>query len=746
LLQFRPLSHGAATDPIGEIVAAAGGSVSDRSRSGDDSGGSVARGGILRDDQALLDTALALADLAHDDPDVALQRVAGELRDLTGSRFCAIYALERDELLPLVVNDAGAFVTADVPAAIPVAASAIAGAVRGARGPHVIAREYGAPICRAGEDDAASFVSGLVLPMIVGRELTGVVELCDAVARDYDGEVPLATRLVTIAARAARWAVDARRATAHAVIADKVLEFGEVIARARTLDEFARPILEHLRAATGAEDCDLWKAEGDLLTCIGSVDSNGWDDDVVGDEWDLKDYPSYQSAAASLSVRVVSSLDDPNLTEVELDSFTRWGFRSNLCLPLLVEDELVGYIDVFDTRPRDYAECLDYVRTIGRLLAGAFQKILLVDQVETANRDLRTVLEISTALTSAKLFDEALSLLVRKAAAALDMPVCILNEYVEEIDALVARASYDALEGEAFDGTGVPRHLDDFPGDREILERGEVVVEQVSDPDLDPATRESMEEWNEKTCLNIPLIYKGDPIGLLMFLETREEKVLRRHELELARAVGEQAALAIHNARLSRTVREKTETDDATGLHHGRSFRQRAYEEIARARRHGLGLSLVLVEIDAYRKFSLTHGREAADELLASVAAIVRGAAHPHVDIAAHLGSGKFGLLLPCAPLDGDGAPADLDESIAEDGWIGPHPHGAAGVAERIRREVAALTVLDRGTGLDGAVTVSGGVSVFGEATRDSDALLDAATAALRTARETGGDRIELAR
>lgn len=67
--------------------------MSDRANGGGEAGGSVARGGILRDDQALLDTTLALADLAHDDPDLALQRIAGELRDLTGSRFCAIYAL-----------------------------------------------------------------------------------------------------------------------------------------------------------------------------------------------------------------------------------------------------------------------------------------------------------------------------------------------------------------------------------------------------------------------------------------------------------------------------------------------------------------------------------------------------------------------------------------------------------------------------------------------------------------------------
>jgi GAF domain-containing protein len=705
----------------------------------------VARGTIVRDDQALLETALALADLAHDDPDEALRRIAGELRDLTGSRFCAVYALERDGLLPLVVNDAGEFTTDRVPPSCPVAAVAIAAAVRRSRSAHVIARDYGAPICRTGQPDAAGFASGLVLPMIVGREVTGLVELCDSVPRRYDDEVPLAERLVTIAARAARWAVAARRAMAHAIIADKVLEFGEVIASARTLDEFARPILEHLRAATGAEDCDLWKTEGSLLTCIGSVDSNGWDEEVVGNEWDLADYPSYQSAAVSQSVRVVTSLDDPNLTEVELDSFTRWGFRSNLCLPLLVEDELVGYIDVFDKRERDYAECLDYVRTIGRLLAGAFQKILLVDQIETANRDLRTVLDISTALTSAKLFDEALTMLARKGTEALGMPVCIVNEYVEEIDALVARASYDALEGEAFDGTGVPRHLVDYPGDRAILEAGDIVVEQVSGPDLDPATRASMEEWGEKTCLNVPLVYKGDPIGLLMFLETREERQLERHEIELARALGEQAALAIHNARLSRVVREKKETDDATGLYNGRYFRQRAYEEIARARRHRLTLSLLLVEIDDYRRFNVGHDRAVALELLATVGGIVRGAAHPHVDIAAHLGSGKFGLLLPCAAIDGDGAPESLDESIAEDGWIGPHPHGAAGVGERIRREVAALTVLGAGTELAESVTVSAGMSAFGDTVSDSDTLLDAATDALQRARQAGGDRVEQA-
>jgi GGDEF domain-containing protein len=56
---------------------------------------------------------------------------------------------------------------------------------------------------------------------------------------------------------------------------------------------------------------------------------------------------------------VFASIDDPRLTEREREIYRRWDFGSELSIPLFSDDRLVGLIDIFDQRARDYAEHLD---------------------------------------------------------------------------------------------------------------------------------------------------------------------------------------------------------------------------------------------------------------------------------------------------------------------------------------------------------------------------------------------------
>ncbi len=66
-----------------------------------------------------------------------------------------------------------------------------------------------------------------------------------------------------------------------------------------------------------------------------------------------------------------------------------------------------------------------------------------------------------------------------------------------------------------------------------------------------------MEYWGEKSCLSVPLVFEGQPLGLLEIVETRYERRFTTEERELAQALGEQAAVAIQNARLFRQLEEQ---------------------------------------------------------------------------------------------------------------------------------------------------------------------------------------------
>ena len=80
----------------------------------------------------------------------------------------------------------------------------------------------------------------------------------------------------------------------------------------------------------------------------------------------------------------------------------------------------------------------------------------------------------------------------------------------------------------------------------------EIVEEHLSDDQFFDDVRDSMERFGEQSCLTAPLYFRDEPLGLLVLIETERERHFTPEELELAQALSEQAAIAIHNARLFR--------------------------------------------------------------------------------------------------------------------------------------------------------------------------------------------------
>ena len=168
------------------------------------------------------------------------------------------------------------------------------------------------------------------------------------------------------------------------------------------------------------------------------------------------------------------------------------------------------------------------------------------------------MLDAGKAITSSLVLDEVLGTVARQAAAALGCPECIIYDYDADEDTLVARALHQVAPT-PYNDLGVPIPLNDWPADRRLLEGHKIVAETLSDQTLDPEVRASMESWGEKTCLNVPLYFGEQPLGILVLIETQRERDFTADDIELAAGLGEQAAIAIHNARLAERLRLRTE-------------------------------------------------------------------------------------------------------------------------------------------------------------------------------------------
>ena len=100
------------------------------------------------------------------------------------------------------------------------------------------------------------------------------------------------------------------------------------------------------------------------------------------------------------------------------------GSQSEICVPLVLEDRVVGLLDVYDHRRRDYAEHRDFLLRVGQMMAGAFENALLMERLEESNQTLGLLVESGIEFGATLDRDEVLESVARRLCAATSAPNC----------------------------------------------------------------------------------------------------------------------------------------------------------------------------------------------------------------------------------------------------------------------------------------------------------------------------------
>ncbi len=164
-----------------------------------------------------------------------------------------------------------------------------------------------------------------------------------------------------------------------------------------------------------------------------------------------------------------------------------------------------------------------------------------------------------------------------------------------------------------------------------------------------------------------------------------------------------------------RRLEELAATDALTGLWNRRHFFEVGKNELARCRRYKSPVSLLMMDLDHFKRINDGHGHAAGDEVLRAMAGILKGNLRD-VDVPARIGGEEFAVLLPSTGVE-----------------------GAVVAAERVRRAVEGARVSHEGREL--VFTVSVGIAGCCTQARDLDELLRAADAALYHAKQDGRNR-----
>ncbi len=256
--------------------------------------------------------------------------------------------------------------------------------------------------------------------------------------------------------------------------------------------------------------------------------------------------------------------------------------------------------------------------------------------------------------------------------------------------------------------------IDQTPLMRDVVEQKRVIhITEFSKSAYSVGHRE---KYRDDYAIGVPLIMGSRLIGV-MNLNGNSHGFFNKPDFTFIMLAAEHIASAISNALQYRRIQEMAVTDSLTGVFNRRHFFEQLAAEWERFDRYNSILSVIMADIDFFKKINDTWGHPCGDVVLAQTAKILKSHLRK-VDTVARYGGEEFVILLP--------------ETSAEE---------AALVAERMRADIASHAFMWDENRI--SATISLGVAdATEERTTASEFLLRNADQKLYRAKETGRNRV----
>ncbi|MFZ3136160.1 MAG: sensor domain-containing diguanylate cyclase [Thermodesulfovibrionales bacterium] len=219
---------------------------------------------------------------------------------------------------------------------------------------------------------------------------------------------------------------------------------------------------------------------------------------------------------------------------------------------------------------------------------------------------------------------------------------------------------------------------------------------------------------NTGSVVALPLLYEKDLLGIFALL-SEKTNAFSPHQIELLKVLANQASTSIANARFHAEIERLAVTDGLTGLFNHRHFQERLAQEFNRLERFLDPISLLIIDIDHFKKINDTYGHPVGDSVLKGIAEKIRKTIR-NIDVPARYGGEEFAVILP-----------------------GTNENGAMNMAERLRKAMGTTKFASEKGAF--SVTVSIGVSTFTKEIRSKEELVETADKALYHAKRNGRNR-----
>ena len=379
--------------------------------------------------------------------------------------------------------------------------------------------------------------------------------------------------------------------------------------------------------------------------------------------------------------------------------------RSELAIPLMVCDEVVGVLDCQSDRvDRFDDETIALLTLFSTQASIALQNARLYSLERQRARQLEAINMIAQQSTAVMDLEELLARVCGVIQKAFQ--VSHVSLLLREENDLVMRAHQGTLTPCTPLGGRFSARQE--PWARVIATSHTVTEKDVTAlPEPERLFRESVSR------MSIPLISFGQTLGVLT-LHSSQRDAFRDSELQSLESVADICANSIQNAHYVERVKQLAYLDGLTGIFNRRFFELRILEEIERARRYDSGMAVIIADIDQFKRLNDEFGHLLGDEVLRQVSSLFHQQLRK-IDVVCRYGGEEFAILL---------TEINNQQAVA--------------IAEKLRRLVEGYQF----PGVPRTVTISAGVATFPGHGATRDELIGSADNGLYAAKQAGRNRV----
>ena len=412
-------------------------------------------------------------------------------------------------------------------------------------------------------------------------------------------------------------------------------------------------------------------------------------------------------AAASRQTQFVSNvLADPDYLAARDD------VTSEVAAPIVHGDELLGVVNFEGTAERPIGTAqVALAEMVVHSLSAALRSARLDDERRRRLHAIELVLAVSRSLVADLDRSRVVGSISEAVADLLDADVVAL--FSRRADGVYGLEAGVGLSADAI-GLEAPPRMRMI--ERCIRDRAR--VDGLHDIDAWPPEFLADQPGGSSphAAMALPIVVGDVVAAVLVVTRAGADREYSELECRIADLLTAQVAIALQNADLHARVADSALRDPLTGLLNRRFFDEAVEAAHANARRAGIELSLIVLDLDRFSAVNNVHGHAVGDSVLRRIAWAIKGAVREG-DVVVRYGGEEFVVIAPAT--DGD---------------------GAVHAAERIRAAVAAVG----SEPVDGRLvplTISAGVASLVDET-DGRGLFRAADSALLAAKRAGRDRV----